>query len=162
GAPGKLLAVNLPLPKTTWPEVVWQQATPGTPSTMIAADDRLFVVTLDGHILCFANEPADPLIYPKEGGPRKNHQWSKKTETVMGATGVREGYCVCWGIGSGRLVTALARRSKLHIIVVEPDEAKVKEARDNLIGTRLHGDRVAVVHADPMKISLPPYFASLQ
>jgi outer membrane protein assembly factor BamB len=162
GAPGKLLAVNLPLPKTTWPEVVWQQSIPGTPSTMIAADDRLFVVTLDGHILCFGKDPAEPLIYPKEWVPLKTDQWSKTAEAIMDATGAREGYCVCWGIGSGRLVTALARRSKLHIIVVEPDEAKVREARDNLIGTRLHGDRVAVIHADPMKVSLPPYFANLQ
>jgi outer membrane protein assembly factor BamB len=162
GAPGRLAAVGLPLPRTTWPEVVWEQAIPGTPTTLVAADDRLFVVTLEGHILCYGQDPAEPLFYPREFIPPREDQWARVAVDILAATNAREGYCVCWGVGSGRLHTALARRSKLYIIVVEPDARKVREARDALAAARLYGDRIAVIHAEPKSVNLPPYLAVLQ
>ncbi|MBM4035037.1 MAG: hypothetical protein FJ291_25115 [Planctomycetes bacterium] len=35
------------------PKVSWQARVAGTPATMLAADQRLFVATLEGHIYCF-------------------------------------------------------------------------------------------------------------
>ncbi len=161
GAKNKLIAVSLPLPQKTWPDTTWEYALPGTPTTILAADDRLFVVTLEGQILCFGKEAVDPVIHPMEHLPLKNDEWTKTAIGILDTTKVREGYCICWGVGSGRLVTALARRSKLHIVAVEPDAAKVKSAREKLIAAELYGDRVAIIHADPMQVQLPPYLASL-
>lgn len=161
GAKNKLIAVSLPLPKTTWPDTTWEYNLPGMPTTIIAADDRLFVVTLEGQILCFGKEATAPVIHPKEHLPLKNDQWTKAAIGILDTTKVREGYCICWGVGSGRLVTALARRSKLHIIAIEPDGDKVEAAREMLTTAELYGDRVAIIHADLMHVQLPPYLANL-
>jgi outer membrane protein assembly factor BamB len=161
GARNKLIAVSLPLPSKTWPDTTWEYALAGTPTTIIAADDRLFVVTLEGQILCFGKEAGDPLIHPMEHLPQKNDQWTKAAIGILDTTKIRDGYCICWGVGSGRLVTALARRSKLHIIAIEPDADKVEAAREILTTAELYGDRVAIIHADPMKVELPPYLANL-
>ena len=161
GAKNKLVAVSLPLPKTTWPDTTWEYKLSGTPTTILAADDRLFVVTLEGQIFCFGKEAIDPIIHPMEHLPQKNDQWTKAAIGILETTKVRDGYCICWGVGSGRLVTALARRSKLHIIAIEPDADKVEAARELLTTGELYGDRVAIIHADPMKVQLPPYLANL-
>ena len=161
GAPNKLFSVALPLPKASWPDVTWEYSLPGTPTTIIAADDRLFVVTLEGRILCFGKESVEPIIHPMPHLPVKNDQWTKIAIAILDATKARDGYCVCWGVGSGRLITALARRSKLHIIAIEPDAAKVKGMRETLIASEFYGERIAIIHADPMKVQLPPYLATL-
>ena len=44
--------------------------------------------------------------------PLKNDQWTKLAISILDKTHAKEGYCVSWGVGSGRLITALARRSK--------------------------------------------------
>ncbi|MCE9532860.1 MAG: PQQ-binding-like beta-propeller repeat protein, partial [Planctomycetes bacterium] len=161
GAKDKLFSVALPLPKTTWPEVTWEYPLQGTPATILAADDRLFVVTLEGRIFCFGKESTEPILHPMEVVAPKNDQWTKTAIGILDATQVREGYCICWGVGSGRLVTALARRSKLHIIAIEKDAAKVDAVRDMLIAAGLYGERVAIIQADPRSVILPPYLASL-
>jgi len=161
GHPGKVFSVTLPLPKTTWPEVTWEFRITGTPATILAADDRLFVVTLEGQLLCFGKDEKESAIYPVEKPQAKNDIWTKTALDILELTSVREGYCICWGVGSGRLVTALARRSKLHVIAIEKDEKKVKAAREFLTAAGIYGERAAVIHADPNTVNLPPYLASL-
>ncbi len=161
GSRDRLMAVALPLPKTDWPEVNWEFAIQGTPTTLVAADDRLFAVTHEGHILCFGKDPVEPVIHPMETLIPTHGEWAKKSLEIMDATKVREGYCICWGVGSGRLLTALARRSKMHIIAVDPDAKKVKAARERLMSANFYGDRVSIIHADPLKVDFPPYLASL-
>src|SRR5204862_1774162 len=63
GAPGKVLAVSLPLPKAGWPDVTWEFPVSGTPATVITADDRLFVVMQEGRLLCFGKDPVDPVLH---------------------------------------------------------------------------------------------------
>ena len=161
GAPDKLFTVNLPLPKAGWPDVAWEYPLKGTPSTTLVADDRLFVVTLEGRLHCFGAEAIEPRLHPMEHLPLKNDAWTKTAQEILETTGMREGYCLSWGVGSGKLITALARRSKLHIIAIEPDAAKVEAARDTLTEAGLYGERVAIIHADPLTLPLPPYLASL-
>src|SRR5262249_44458266 len=80
---------------------------------------------------------------------------------LLETTGVRDGYAIAWGIGSGRLITELARQSRLHIIAIDPDESKVNTFRHELITAGLYGERIAVLAGDPETVSLPPYLASL-
>jgi outer membrane protein assembly factor BamB len=161
GVPNKLFAVALPLPATDLPDVTWEHAIPGTPTTIIAADERLFAVTLEGHILCFGREAVEPVVYPMKPTPIDKDEWIKAADKILEATKAREGYCVSWGAGSGRLLTALALRSKLRIIAIEPDAEKVEAIRGLIGASEFSGDRIAVIHADPMKVSLPPYLATL-
>jgi len=71
---------------------------------------------------------------------------------------VRDGYCIAWGIGSGRLIQELARQSNLQILVLDPDEKKVQGLRNQ----RLADDsRASRLHGDPATFRLPPYLARL-
>jgi outer membrane protein assembly factor BamB len=155
-------AVELPLPAGAGgpPAVSWRAAVGGKPANLLAADGRLFVVTLDGHIHCFGPGQVEPIVHDLPPAPAAGAS-SEFARAAVEATGVREGYAVVWGVGSGRLVADLVRLTNLHLIVVEPDAAKVEAARRELQAAGLYGDRVAVHRGDPHTFSLPPYLASL-
>src|SRR5262249_16477648 len=67
--------------------------------------------------------------------------------------------CIAWGIGSGRLIWELARRSNLHILAVDHDARKVEALRDRRVAEDL--PRVFPFHGDPATFAFPPYLASL-
>jgi outer membrane protein assembly factor BamB len=162
GSPGLVAAVDLPLRKETQTAVSWQASVPGTPASLVAADDRLFVVTREGQLLCFGpgQRKAVRHALPKPPDPPLD-AWTRKAHAILDGTGVRQGYAVAWGVGSGRLVSELARQSDLRLIVIEPDEKKANAFRDQLIAAQLLGTRVEVHVTDPLSVPLPPYLASL-
>jgi len=80
---------------------------------------------------------------------------------VLEQTGAKDGYCLVLGIGDGRLVEGLISQSKLRIIVIEPDAAKVNALRRRLGANGALGSRASVHVGDPLDFGLPPYIASL-
>ena len=162
GSPGKLTAYDLPLPKDKPAEAVWEAAIEGTPAHLIAADDRLFAVTLEGRIYCFGADKTEVKIHKHEPTPlAAGGDWAAKAKQILDATNAREGYCVALGVGSGKLVAELVRQSKLSIIVLDPDAARVQAFRGEMIAADVYGERVAALVGDPLTIALPPYLASL-
>jgi outer membrane protein assembly factor BamB len=143
--------------------VAWKKTVDGTIARMIAADDRLFVVTFEGKIFCYGAGP--PAVKegpdPKRPVPAQVDAWTARARIILDTTNMRDGYCVAWGAGSGRLVTELAAQSNLHIIVVEPDAGKVHALRQQLTAAGLYGSRIAVHEGNAETFSLPPYFACL-
>src|SRR5665213_1548939 len=87
--------------------------------------------------------------------------WPDKTRDLLAHAGVHDGYCVAWGVGSGRLITELIHQSRLHIIVIEPDADKAEAFRVEMSKAAFYGDRVAVVAASAETVQLPPYLAEL-
>ncbi|MBY0523921.1 MAG: PQQ-binding-like beta-propeller repeat protein [Gemmataceae bacterium] len=163
GSPGQINAVEMPLVKGTTPTVSWKANVDGTPGTMLAADDRLFAVTLEGRIYCFGPERVEnPKTFNLKPPPSPVvDAWTKQAKTILDGTKVRDGYCISWGVGSGRLITELLRQSNLSIVAVDPDEEKVLAVRKHLIAAGFYGDRVAVHTGDPMTFPLPQYLASV-
>lgn len=160
--PDEVCAIELPLPADdkTAPTVSWRAAVAGKPANLLAADGRLFVVTLEGHLQCFGPGKAEVKVHDIPAAPAPDAAGDFARAAVE-ATKVREGYAVVWGVGSGRLVSDLARLTDLRLVVVEPDANKVEAARRTLQDAGLYGDRVAVHHGDPLAFHLPPYLASL-
>lgn len=164
GAPGRVLSVTLPLPEEGGINTNWEAAIEGTPASLAAADDKLFVSTLEGGLFCFGDAQTAPASAPRHGVVPQpfaaNEAWSSKVASLLKTTQVDGGYCLAWGVGTGGLIGELARQSTLRIVVVDPDAAKANAFREEL---REAGqtDRVSVIVADPGKISLPPYLASL-
>ncbi len=160
GAPGKVAAIDLPLGMGSAPS--WEARVEGTPVSLVAAADRLFAVTREGRIYCFGAEQVAPVVHNCRAAPTEPADpWSARAKAVLDTTGVRDGYCVAWGAGSGRLILELARESNLHIIAIERDAAKVADLRARLVAANLYGERVAVHTGDPFTVQLPPYLASL-
>jgi len=59
-------------PKDKAAKVVWRGSIEGTPWSMLAADEKLFVVTTEGRIYCFGGKLGEPRTYPQASG-----QWAK-------------------------------------------------------------------------------------
>lgn len=145
------------------PTVVWRADLEGTPQRLLAADEKLFVVTVEGTVMAFAA--------PQSGAARTHamavelpagaDHWTEKAAAVLEATGVRDGYALVLGIEGGRLIEELARQSDLHLIAVDDDVAKVEALRARLYRAALYGTRVSVLVGDPVTYPFSPYMASL-
>jgi len=162
GGDNVVMAIDLPALGGE-PRVSWQAELEGIPSALLAADGKLFAVTVEGHIHCFGPTETEPRRYamPDSGEPPARDQWTERARDIIEQSGVKEGYCLVWGVGSGRLVEGLARQSELHIIAVDPDASKVAALRERLDAAGLYGTRVAVHAGDPLSFGCPPYVASL-
>lgn len=163
GTHGRVLSIALPLAEKGKATFAWEAAIDGTPVSLMAADDKLFVVTLEGWLYCFgdAKQESTSHRYDLVSQPFAMDQvWSVKAASILKATQVDQGYCLAWGVGTGRLVRELVRQSTLSIVVIESDPVKANAFRD-LLRIAGQNERVSVIVADPQQVSLPPYLASL-
>ncbi|MHC4179096.1 MAG: outer membrane protein assembly factor BamB family protein, partial [Planctomycetota bacterium] len=171
GADGTVAALDAD-PNDKAAEVVWRGTIEGTPWTMLAADEKLFVVTIEGQVHCFGGRPGQPKTYRQPVSPQPSQAaaatassdpdpWKVRANAILKGTGVSEGYGLVLGLGDGRLAEALVRASKLHLIAVDPDAKKVDAFRRRMDEAGLYGTRVAAHVGDPVEYPLPPYLASL-
>ena len=150
------LAIDLPGKKVTW-----QAKVEGGIGGMIAADGKLFVSTWGGRIYCFGKTDGDKQWKLEKPVPPAKNKAFAEAARILKATGVTEGYCLMLGLNDEHLVEALLRQSKLQVIGVDPDAAKVNAIRRKLDRAGLYGQRVALRTGDPVTFSFPPYIASL-
>ncbi|MHC4395547.1 MAG: outer membrane protein assembly factor BamB family protein [Planctomycetota bacterium] len=162
GKDGLIAAVNIP-GSNHQPGVSWQTKVEGQLWNMLAADGKLFAVTLDGSIYCFGAEKTQPKTYPLTiENSIPDDTWSQKVETILKTTGLRNGYCVVLGLAnSGRLAEELVKRSNLHVIVLDTSKSKVQAFRRRMDNVGFYGRRIASLTGDITSIQLPPYLADL-
>jgi outer membrane protein assembly factor BamB len=145
-------------------EQVWTAEFDGTAYGLAASGGRLFVSTDDGAIHCFA-ESGGPHreILANDGveTPQVDADVIALAEAILERSEITEGYCVDLGCGDGSLAQALAERSQLHILAVDPDEENVIAARRRLAAAGLHGPRVSVLQLDLDATRLPKYVFNL-
>jgi len=146
----------------TPPKVSWRATVHSKPLSLVAADDRLFVATQEGNILCYGPDPLPVRHFPHaERSSRPEEEWTKEARAILDQSGVREGYCLALGLGTGGLAQALVRESDLRVVVFERDAAKADAARRKLDAQGLYGSRLSIVIGDLKRTTLPPYLASL-
>jgi outer membrane protein assembly factor BamB len=160
-AEGQVLAYDLPL-RQAGARPSWQAKVDGRPAHLVAGGGHLFVSTREGRLYCFGADDSEPKTYrPARTRPPEHDEWTDRAESILSTTGVRNGWCVAWGVGSGRLIHEIVRQSRLRVIAVEPDEDKAADFRKAMAEVGLYGERVAVLHDSPETVDLPPYLASL-
>jgi outer membrane protein assembly factor BamB len=146
GSEGRIAVVQL----GAKPKEAYRLDVPGTPASLIAADDRLFVVTREGTIHCFGAGRQEPLRYAwKPAAPPKK-------ETPLAST---EGYALILGAADLPALARMAAKPTLRTIVIDPDSSRVQKTRQALAEAGLYGERVAV-HQGDATLPLPPYLAS--
>jgi len=158
---GSVMAVDLA--KDRAPAVSWRGKVQGAPWNMLAADGKLFVVTLEGRIYCFGAKEVRAKTHALEKlnlQPRSD-SWAGAAKTILKQPGTTEGYCLVLGAGTGRLAEELLARSRLHVIVIDPDAKKVEALRRRWDAAGLYGTRIAAHAGQPVSFPLPPYLASL-
>lgn len=162
GAAGLIEAIDLPEEGQT-PQVTWRAKVQGTPQRLLAADGKLFAVTREGRIYAFGGtQRAQPVVHARPTAPAPVADvWTQRAAGTLERTGVKAGYALMLGIGSGRMATELVRQSGCNVIAIEPDAAKVAELRETLHQAGLYGTRVTLRVGHPATYPLPPYLASL-
>ncbi|MDD4872599.1 MAG: PQQ-binding-like beta-propeller repeat protein [Kiritimatiellae bacterium] len=162
GASNIVATVDIPT-EGRQPGITWHAAIKGTPTRMLAADDRLFVVTEEGSIYCFGGSKVKAKTYTANHADfgKPTDEWITRAETILKRTGVKEGYCLVLGLGTGRLVEELVSQSRLPIVVLEKDAGKVDAVRRKFDALGLYGSRVHVLPGDLSSIKLSPFIAGL-
>lgn len=156
---GTISAVNIGDVKS--PSVSWQGKIEGKAWTMLAADDRLFVVNAAGSIFCFGPKKNTVVKHAiNKGGLAKGlPKVNSSCNVVLNNCEVPNGYCVVLG-ADRNLVSEVLLKSKFHVIVVDPRPKAIADLRKAFDGMGLYGDRVTAFVADPFRAGLPPYLAN--
>lgn len=83
-------------------------------------------------------------------------------DRIINQTGIKEGYCLVYGCGQGRLAFELAKHSKLMIIGVDEDINKINTAAEKLITAGVYGARVKLRHVSSLgSLDFTKYFFNL-
>jgi outer membrane protein assembly factor BamB len=148
------------------PRLAWEQELPGTPTSLIAADRKLFVATAEGGLYCFG-QPGESFSGPKTCSSEpvplgsKADAWPDKVRQIVKASGVKAGYCLVLGLTDGRLIEELLKQSELLIMGVDRDAKKIDLLRRRFAAAGFWGSRVELFVGAPLGFGFPPYLASL-
>ena len=131
---------------------------------MLAGDGKLFVVTEEGRVFCYGpggGAVVDHKLKTAALPVRGDAAWVDRAKALLKACGTTEGYAVSLGIGSGRLIEEILNRSKLYVIVIDPDAKKVDAFRRRMQAAGLYGERTCALVGNGFDYDLPAYIASL-
>jgi outer membrane protein assembly factor BamB len=143
--------------------VTWTKELPAEPASILAANDRLFVVTIDGSIHCFGSQLVEPrqhalAPFSPEGRP---DEWSEIAKSVLDAVDDDGGYAIVVGLQTGRLVEELLRKSQFDVIAIDADSKIIDRLRQTIGSDEQFRSRFQAIVDDPAAIRLPPYIANL-
>jgi len=142
----------------------WTAQIDGDVWNMLAADERLFVITTNGRLYCFGGEGvAEPVRHNlSTTAPTPSRDSAdEQAADLLSAADCGAGYAVALSIGSGRLIEELLGQSKLYVIALDPDARNVESFRRRMQAAGLYGKRLSAHVADPAQFEFPPYLASL-
>ncbi len=141
--------------------VAWQASVDGKPWSMVAGDDKLFVVTQEGKLYCYGARGGQVRRRTLADKPRGAKREPKVARRILSRTGVSRGYCLVLGLGSGRLAEGLARSGGIRVIGLDPDAAKIEKLRRKFDDMGLYGERATFLRGDIQTLELPAYMARL-
>ena len=163
GGAGKVVAFDKATGSTLWTGKV-----EGKARGLAVADGRLLVSSNTGEIRCFGEEgsqafgivpqPIDTTQFPANDMAQV---CEAAAEHIVQTTGIKRGYCLMLGCGTGRLAYELTKRTDLYIHGIEPDPKKARAARQALDAAGVYGARVVIDEGDLSQIPLADYFANL-
>ncbi|MCA9449734.1 MAG: hypothetical protein KC931_21615, partial [Candidatus Omnitrophica bacterium] len=143
-------------------DFLWKSEIEGDPFNAIAADNKLFVVTKEGKLLCYGDKVAEPVHHNRsKPAHRLADDWSARAENILNEAGTRGGYAVLLGAGSGNLAETLVQKSEMNLVIFEPDKEKVRALREKWATMGIYGSRIALIPEDLGDSPISPYFAHL-
>jgi len=159
----QLIAINLPDTDHKDATIAWTHELPSEPGSLIAADGRLVVASLNGTIHCFGEGSPKPQNHPGASASVASVEpaTARLTASILKESGVTDGYAVVLGLSSPQLIEQLLRTSQLRVIAVDSDSAKINRLRQQLMTEGEYANRLQLVEGDPGSADIPPYIASL-
>ena len=142
---------------------VWSAKIKGEPWTMLAADNRLFVVTQDSRLFCFGEKKVEPEHHglPSSALPSPKRKPTEQLQRALNQMTGTEGHALILGADSGSL-DGLLNDTQLHLVVVDSDSAKVAALQKRYDAAGHYGTRISLFHREnPADFPVAPYFANL-
>ncbi|MFQ5732362.1 MAG: PQQ-binding-like beta-propeller repeat protein, partial [Planctomycetaceae bacterium] len=147
----------------------WTATVDGDVWTMLAADDRLFVVTRQGRVYCFGAGKREPVRHtsPKRELPNADPAVAELVSKIVHSTGLQRrtaqtqsdpAFCVVLGGANDGFVAELTRAANVNAIVIDGDPVSVARLRKTMSAAGISAARVSAHLADAI-IPLPPYLA---
>jgi len=145
------------------PEISFQAQVDGPVWQMLAADQKLFVVTQNGGLFCFGAQNKTSQSYSVSAIPAAlpESSVSRAVKDYLATKSDKGGYALLVGSGTDEAISAVTRYSRMHVVVVDPVATKVSALRQRMHAQGIYGSRVSAVVADPGDAGLPPYMAEL-
>ena len=163
GPDGAILAIEHPVGAAAAECPILIGRVSGRPWSMLASEGRLFVVTEEGRLYCFAAEPGTPRRHelPAAGLRERSGDGASRAAKILEHSGVRAGYAVVLGDEIEALIEELLRQTDLHVVALAADATRVTRMQQHFDEAGVYGSRVAVHEGDLRTAALPPYFAEL-
>ncbi len=135
----------------------------GEVHSLVAADDKLFIVARSGSIYCFGPGEGKGIVHKPLTEPRREPERARADEIapMLAAVGQQSGYALLWGVGDGKRTQALVSDSDLQVIGLDADANKINTLRSRYTQAGLYGTRVAFHSGEPSDFGFPPYTATL-
>jgi len=145
-------------------KVAWSIPVEGSVLRLLAADDKLFAVTLDGRIMAFGAERVEPVVHEPRLAATPDYdqpEAAEIAEQIIQTADAAEGYALYYVPDDGALFEAILARSNLHVVGVDTHETKVEQLRRMFDARGLYGKRATFHVGDPVSFQAPPYIARL-
>ena len=146
------------------PEISWIIPVSGKVERLVAANGKLFAVTLGGSILCFSDNRITPtLILDTPVPPASNTAATKNALNILNRTGTQftEGYMLYYGIDDADILEGLVNSSNLRIIAVDESAENVEALRRRFDKEGLYGERLQILQGNPVTLNAPDYMAAV-
>jgi outer membrane protein assembly factor BamB len=160
--PTGLSAIRLPASGSEKPHVFWTAQTPGQVERLLAADGKLFAVTLEGAIAAYGagDTPAEPLV-TDDPEPLQSTPETKEIVQRLLQAGDAQGYALWFDATDEALATAMAEASPFEqLAVVDEDRDRVERLRSDWDQAGHYG-KVTAHATTPQSFSAPPYLAHM-
>ncbi len=129
--------------------------------SMLAANGRLFVVTLNGAIYAFGAESAEARHYEITSTVSELTVLDPTTAGLLEATKAQQGYALVLGTKDGALARQLLAHTELKVLAAVPNEAGADDLRRRFGAEGVQNSRLAFLTGQLPKLGLPPYLADL-
>jgi outer membrane protein assembly factor BamB len=165
--PGGISTVALPATDSSdKPTLVWSVKTEGQIERLLAADGKLFAVTLEGNILAFGqasstapSESASRVAITPESFQVPDEQ-SQFAEQLLSA-GDPQGFSLWFGAADEKVINAIAAQSPfVQLAIIDQDAARVAALRRRLDSAGLLG-RVTAHQGSVVSFDASPYLSHM-
>ena len=161
-----ITAVRLPAEsKNKAATIDWKLPATGNVQRLLAADGKLFAVTLEGSIRCYGlggGGGGGGTLHAKESPqPIAVQQDVAKIAADILSSGEAEGYAFWFGSADDELIDAVAAKSPfVQLAVVDSDKARVDRLRQRISAAGLYG-RVTSHESEASKFMPPQHVAHM-
>lgn len=130
---------------------------------LVAADNKLFAVTMEGTITALGeSSQGDPKNHSREVVKSNlSEEVIKQAREILEGSGQKEGYALFYGVGDGNLLEALVRESDLNVIAIDANQEKIRNLRERFDKAGLYGERLALLPYEFKDFISPHYLANL-